>query len=166
MNHPFKRQNTIHRKCGQTRQDHVSSGSTTGTGLFGQDTESPVLARAGLVRNAVRTLDLRLISMGKLDNKVAIVTGATSGMGKEIARLFAQEGASVVAIARRKEMLQDVIDEITVKGGKAVAVTGDVTKEEDVRNAVKTAVQQSGRARHCRQQCRLDGQDGTGRRDG
>ncbi|MGA2121393.1 MAG: SDR family NAD(P)-dependent oxidoreductase [Methanoregula sp.] len=43
--------------------------------------------------------------MGKLDNKVAIVTGASSGMGKEIARLFAEEGASVVAIARRKEKL-------------------------------------------------------------
>ena len=66
-------------------------------------------------------------------------------MGKEIARLFAQEGASVVAIARRKEMLQEVIDDITAKGGKAVAVTGDVTKEEDVRNAVKTAVQQYGK---------------------
>jgi NADP-dependent 3-hydroxy acid dehydrogenase YdfG len=43
--------------------------------------------------------------MGKLDNKVAIVTGASSGMGKEIARLFAEEGASVVAIARRKKKL-------------------------------------------------------------
>jgi len=83
--------------------------------------------------------------MGKLDNRVAIVTGVSSGMGKEIARLFAQEGASVVAIARRKEMLQGVIDEITAKGGKAMAVTGDVTHEEDIRNAVETAVQQYGR---------------------
>ncbi len=62
--------------------------------------------------------------MGKLDNRVAIVTGASSGMGKEIARLFAEEGASVVAVARHREKLQDAIDGITAKGGKAIAVSG------------------------------------------
>lgn len=83
--------------------------------------------------------------MGKLDNKVAVVTGASSGMGTEIAKLFAQEGASVVAIARRKEKLQGVIDEITAKGGKALAVAGDVTNEDDVRKVVTTAVETYGR---------------------
>ncbi|NLX48822.1 MAG: glucose 1-dehydrogenase [Methanospirillum sp.] len=83
--------------------------------------------------------------MGKLENKVAIVTGASSGMGKEIAKLFAQEGASVIAIARRAEKLQEVIDQITAEGGRALAVSGDVSKEEDVRNAVRTAVEQYGR---------------------
>ena len=83
--------------------------------------------------------------MGKLDNKVAVVTGASSGMGTEIAKLFAQEGASVVAIARRKEKLQGVIDEITAKGGKALAVAGDVTNEDDVQKAVMTAVETYGR---------------------
>lgn len=82
--------------------------------------------------------------MGKLDNKVAIVTGASSGMGREIARLFAQEGATVIAIARKKEKLQGAIDEITARGGKAIAVSGDVSKEEDVQNAVRTAVEQYG----------------------
>lgn len=83
--------------------------------------------------------------MGKLDNRVAIVTGASSGMGKEIARLFAGEGASVVAVARHKEKLQGVIDEITRAGGKATAVAGDVSKEEDIQNAVKAAVEKYGR---------------------
>lgn len=83
--------------------------------------------------------------MGKLDNRVAIVTGASSGMGKEIAKLFAQEGASVVAIARHKEKLQGAIDEITAKGGKAIAVAGDVSKEEDIQNVVKAAVEKYGR---------------------
>lgn len=83
--------------------------------------------------------------MGRLDGKVAIVTGASSGMGEAITKLFAKEGASVVAIARRKEKLQGVIDEVTSGGGRAIAVAGDVSKEEDVQNAVKTAVEKFGR---------------------
>ena len=83
--------------------------------------------------------------MGRLDGKVAIVTGASSGMGAAITRRFAKEGATVLAIARRREKLQAVIDEITVQGGKAVAVAGDVAKEEDIRNAVATAVEMYGR---------------------
>ena len=83
--------------------------------------------------------------MGRLDGKVAIVTGASSGMGEAITKLFAQEGAKVVAIARRKEKLQGVIDEITGKGGTAIAVSGDVTNQADVENAVRTAVEQYGK---------------------
>src|SRR5450756_2948180 len=70
--------------------------------------------------------------MGRLENKVALVTGASSGMGYEIAKLFAKEGASVVAIARRKEKLADLVAKIEADGGKAIAVAGDVTSEEDV----------------------------------
>lgn len=83
--------------------------------------------------------------MGRLDNKVAIVTGASSGMGEAITKLFAKEGASVVAIARRKEKLQGVIDEVTANGGKATAGAGDVSKEEDVQNTVKTALEKYGK---------------------
>src|SRR5450756_2248885 len=83
--------------------------------------------------------------MGKLESKVALVTGASSGMGYEIAKLFAKEGASVVAIARRKEKLADLVAKIEADGGKAIAVAGDVTSEEDVQNAVKTAVQTFGK---------------------
>ena len=83
--------------------------------------------------------------MGRLENKVALVTGASSGMGYQIAKLFAKEGASVVVIARRKEKLADLIAKIEADGGKAIAVAGDVTSEDDVQNAVKTAVQTFGK---------------------
>ena len=83
--------------------------------------------------------------MGRLEGKVAIVTGASSGMGAAITKRFAAEGAKVIAIARRKEKLQGVIDEVVRKGGTAIAVSGDVAKEEDVKNAVKTAVREFGK---------------------
>src|SRR5450756_506959 len=83
--------------------------------------------------------------MGKLESKVALVTGASSGMGYEIAKLFAKEGASIVVIARRKERLAALVTQIEADGGKAVAVPGDVTHQEDVENAVNTAVQEFGK---------------------
>ena len=82
--------------------------------------------------------------MGRLESKVALVTGASSGMGYQIAKLFAKEGASVVVIARRKERLEELIAQIEADDGKAIAVAGDVTSEADVQNAVKTAVKNSG----------------------
>ncbi len=78
--------------------------------------------------------------MGRLENKVAIVTGASSGMGEQIALLFAKEGASVVAIARRKERLADLVEKIEAEGGQAIAIAGDVTSEDDVQAAIKAAV--------------------------
>jgi NAD(P)-dependent dehydrogenase (short-subunit alcohol dehydrogenase family) len=58
--------------------------------------------------------------MGRLDSKVALVTGASAGMGNDIAKLFAKEGASVVVIARRKERLADLVAQIEADGGKAL----------------------------------------------
>lgn len=81
----------------------------------------------------------------RLENKVALVTGASAGMGNSIGKLFAKEGASVVLIARRKEKLDELVNQIKNDGGKAIAIAGDVTKEEDVQNAVKTAVDEYGK---------------------
>jgi 3-oxoacyl-[acyl-carrier protein] reductase len=71
--------------------------------------------------------------MGKLTNQVAVVTGASKGIGAGIAKAFAAEGASVVVnYASSKEGADRVVQEITAKGGKAIAVQGDVSKQADV----------------------------------
>lgn len=67
--------------------------------------------------------------MGELSNKVAIVTGASSGIGHATARLFAREGARVVVGARREKELDALVEEITEADGEAVALAGDVTDE-------------------------------------
>lgn len=71
--------------------------------------------------------------MGKLNGKVAVVTGASKGIGAEIARALAAEGTSVVVnYASSKQGADKVVAEITAKGGKAVAVQGDVSKQADI----------------------------------
>jgi 3-oxoacyl-[acyl-carrier protein] reductase len=70
---------------------------------------------------------------GKLNGKVAVVTGASKGIGAGIAKQFAAEGASVVVnYASSKSDADKVVDEITKRGGKAVAVQGSVAKKKDL----------------------------------
>src|ERR1700712_407240 len=74
------------------------------------------------------------IDMSKLAGKVAIVTGASKGIGAGIAKAFAEAGASVVVnYASSREGADKVVADIVGKGGKAVAVRGDVSKVADVR---------------------------------
>lgn len=80
----------------------------------------------------------------KLQNTVAVVTGAGSGMGKEIAKLFAQEGASVVLADIAEGTLNDVVQEIRQSGGTATGVVSNVVKEEDIQNLIDTAVNEYG----------------------
>ena len=71
--------------------------------------------------------------MGKLSGQVAVVTGASKGIGAGIAKAFAEEGASVVVnYASSKEGADKVVKEITAKGGKAIAVQGDVSRQADI----------------------------------
>ncbi|TBL77309.1 SDR family oxidoreductase [Paenibacillus thalictri] len=80
----------------------------------------------------------------RLSGKVAVITGAASGMGKAIAELFAAEGAQVVVSDLRLEAAQTVASAIESGGGAAIAVAANVAKEEDVQQLIDTAVKQFG----------------------
>lgn len=82
--------------------------------------------------------------MNTLSNKVAIVTGASAGIGYASARLFAREGASVVVGARRQQELDALVREIEAEGGRAVALAGDVGDESYARALVDVATEAYG----------------------
>lgn len=82
---------------------------------------------------------------GTMSDRVAIVTGASSGIGAAIATAFAREGARVVLGARRKDALERVVAGIEAEGGTALAVPCDVTREDDVIALFAAALQAYGR---------------------
>ena len=81
----------------------------------------------------------------RLEGKVAIVTGASSGIGRASALLFAAEGAKLVVGARRASELDKLVTEINATGGEAVALAGDVRSEDYARGLVNLAVKRYGR---------------------
>lgn len=82
--------------------------------------------------------------MTLLADKVAIVTGASSGIGHATARLFAREGARVVVTARRQAELDALVEQIVAAGGQAVAVAGDARDEAIAERVVEAATRRFG----------------------
>ena len=80
-----------------------------------------------------------------LKNRVVVITGASSGIGRETALAAGRQQASVVLAARRKGRLEEVAREIEKHGGKALVVAADVTKLSDVKNMINAAVAQFGK---------------------
>ncbi|WP_312362718.1 SDR family oxidoreductase [Ensifer sp.] len=82
--------------------------------------------------------------MSMLHNKIVIVTGASSGIGRAVARLFAAEGAKVVLNARSEAPLAAVVEAIRAEGGEAIAISGDVTEEATHVRLVEAARERFG----------------------
>lgn len=83
--------------------------------------------------------------MKRLNGKVAIITGASSGIGYATAELFAEEGAHVVVAARRQPEIEALAARINAAGGRAVGLAGDVQSEEFAELLVQRALQEFGR---------------------
>jgi len=83
--------------------------------------------------------------MGQLDGKVALITGASKGIGRVMSRLFAREGAAVVCAARSRDLVEETAALIKGDGGRALAVPGDAAVERDVQTTVAAAVRAFGK---------------------
>lgn len=86
----------------------------------------------------------KLFGMKQLESKVAIITGAGSGIGRSTAELFAREGAMVVVSDINEEHGNEVVREITQNGGKAVFIKADTSSPEDNKSLVQQTIQQFG----------------------
>ena len=82
----------------------------------------------------------------RLKDKVAIITGAGRGIGKAVALAFAKEGAAIVAVGRTLSLLEKTADEVKALGRRALAVSADISKWDDVERMAK--VDRSGIWRH------------------
>lgn len=83
--------------------------------------------------------------MFNLKGRVAVITGASSGLGKQMAKGFASQGADLVLLARRIERLEELKKELEINGIKVLPIKCDVTSTEDINNAAKLAEQEFGK---------------------
>ncbi|MGK2912838.1 MAG: SDR family NAD(P)-dependent oxidoreductase [Porticoccaceae bacterium] len=83
--------------------------------------------------------------MGRLDGKVALITGAARGMGESHARLFAQHGAKVIATDRRDQLGQEAVASICAAGGDAMFLAHDVTDENQWQSVIAKGVERYGK---------------------
>lgn len=82
--------------------------------------------------------------MGRLQDKVAIITGGTSGMGRDTAYVFAEEGAKVVITGRNEDRAKAVVEEIEKNGGEALYVIADMTNRDNLQQIVDKTIEKFG----------------------
>ena len=83
--------------------------------------------------------------MGRLDDKVAVITGASSGIGREAVKLFGKEGAKIVATARRQALLDEGLDVVKAHGGHGIGVVADLEDPKSADKIAKAAMDEFGR---------------------
>ena len=83
--------------------------------------------------------------MGLLDGRVAVITGASKGIGRALAVRFGKEGASVICTARSADLVKQTVALVQKAGGKAIDVVGDLAKEDDVQRMVAAGVKAFGK---------------------
>ena len=83
--------------------------------------------------------------MSSLKGKTAVITGGNSGVGAATAMLFARNGANVVISARRQAVLDEVASKITAEGGSVITVSTDISKDEDCKALMSTAIEKFGK---------------------
>jgi NAD(P)-dependent dehydrogenase (short-subunit alcohol dehydrogenase family) len=81
----------------------------------------------------------------ELKDKVALITGAGSGIGKAAAKLLAKHGAKIVSLGRTEDELSETVDEIREAGGSAIMALGDISKPEDMEQSVSKTIDEFGR---------------------
>jgi NADP-dependent 3-hydroxy acid dehydrogenase YdfG len=85
------------------------------------------------------------VGVSRLNGRVAVITGASSGIGEATAEALAAEGAAVVVAARREDRLEDLVGRVNGNGGKTLAIACDVTDEQQAHDLIKRARDEFGR---------------------
>ncbi|MBC8102047.1 MAG: SDR family oxidoreductase [Cytophagales bacterium] len=88
---------------------------------------------------------MTIVQNGRLQNKVAIVTGGSTGIGEAICHKFALEGAKVVCVGLPDDPVNEVVDALTAKGSEAIGYLGDIASEDQARAAVEATIARFGR---------------------
>ena len=83
--------------------------------------------------------------MGQLAGRVALITGASKGVGRVMSRMFAGEGAAVICAARSRDLVEETAAMVKTDGGRAIALVGDVSTEPDVLRIVQAGVKAFGK---------------------
>ena len=104
-----------------------------------------LLNRYGIVLPKIKSSEKLIKGKLKFKNKVVVITGSSSGIGKACAYVFAQQGAKVILAARNENKLIELENDINKKGGNALYVKTDVRKIEDCKNLIDKTIEKHGR---------------------